>query len=223
MTTLDIQSEVGQFVAEKPSVSRIFEKYGIDYCCGGRQSLAEACQAKGLEANEVLAEVRQALRGPADLDLQQLSPAQLVEHIVARYHGYLRETFPMLTHQVDRVAMVHGPNRPELLEVRRVYHAFMREMLSHMEKEETILFPMIASQADTNALRRMIGVMEAEHDEAGDALARMRSLTNNYAIPEGACGTYRAVLRGLAELEQDTHLHVHAENHVLFPRALVCR
>lgn len=223
MTALDAQSEVGQFVAERPSVSRIFEKYGIDYCCGGKQSLESACQAKGLATQQVLAEVNQALRSPDEVNLQQLSQPQLVEHIVTRYHGYLRDTLPMLTHQVDRVAMVHGPNRPELLEVQKVFHTFMHEMLNHMEKEEQILFPMIASQTDTPGscpLASIIQVMEAEHDDAGEALACMRRLTNDYSIPEGACGTYRAVLRGLAELEQDTHLHVHAENHVLFPRAL---
>lgn len=223
MTKLDAETEVAQFVAESPSVARIFEKLGIDYCCGGRQPLSNACSARGLKVEEVLSDINRALQSPAEKNLQDLSLADLASHIVMQHHGYLREALPVLSQQVDRVAKVHGPGRPELLEVRKVFHEFALEMMDHMAKEEQILFPMITGQGGGPggcSVSHIIEVMEAEHDSAGQALATMRRLTNNYAIPEGACGTYRAVLQGLAELEQDTHIHVHAENHILFPRAI---
>ena len=222
MTKLNAETQVGQFVTEHPAVARLFEKLGIDYCCGGREPLSSACKTRGLNIDQVLADISKALQSPPEKDLQTLTLAELADHIVALHHQYLRDTLPLLSRQVDRVAMVHGPGRPELLEVRRVFREFAAEMMDHMEKEEQILFPMIAGRSGHVgcSVSHIIEVMEAEHDSAGQALAKMRELTRNYDIPEGACTTYRAVLQGLAELEQDTHIHVHAENHILFPRAI---
>lgn len=222
MTNLNAQTQVGQFVTEHPAVARVFERLGIDYCCGGRQPLSSACTDRGLNIDEVLSDISKALQSAPERDLQNLTLAELADHIVALHHQYLRDTLPLLSKQVDRVATVHGPGRPELLEVRRVFREFTAEMMDHMEKEEQILFPLIAGRSGQAgcSINHIIEVMEAEHDSAGQALATMRKLTNDYQIPEGACGTYRAVLQGLAELEQDTHIHVHAENHILFPRAI---
>ncbi|MBS2037033.1 iron-sulfur cluster repair di-iron protein [bacterium] len=223
MIQLNPEVQVGQLVAEMPAAARIFERLGIDYCCGGRQSLSAACQTRGLEVEELLRELGDALRGSPHPDVTQLSLSQLADHIVSLHHGYLKETLPLLTRQVERVALVHGSRRPELLEVRKIFQEFVLEMTCHMEKEEQVLFPIISALeagGSGHALGRIIEAMEAEHDSAGQALDCMRLLTDGYAIPEGACTTYRAVLQGLAELEEATHIHVHAENHILFPRAL---
>jgi regulator of cell morphogenesis and NO signaling len=228
MTNLNEHTHVSQFVTEFPAVARIFERLGIDYCCGGREPLLSACSARGLNVQEVLSDISKFLqRAPEQdrKDLQGLTQAELADHIVALHHQYLRDTLPVLSEQVDRVAMVHGPSRPELLEVRRVFREFAAEMMDHLEKEEQILFPLIAGRGGPMgcSISHIIQVMEAEHDVAGQALLTMRNLTNDYAVPEGACGTYRAVLQGLLELEQDTHIHVHTENHILFPRAVASR
>ncbi|MFN8613083.1 MAG: iron-sulfur cluster repair di-iron protein [Vulcanimicrobiota bacterium] len=223
MIQLDAQVKIGQLVAECPAAARLFERLGIDYCCGGRHTLREACLARGLDEEELLSELRGVLQEPCEADLPGMDLAELTDYIVSLHHGYLRDTLPLLARQVERVAAVHGARRPELLEVRNLFQEFVSEMTDHMEKEEQILFPMIAGLAEGGpafSLSRIIEVMEAEHDSAGQALAGMRRLTNGYVVPEGACTTYRAVLQGLAELEEATYIHVHAENHILFPRAL---
>ncbi len=132
MTNLNAQTQVGQFVTEHPCVARIFEKFGIDYCCGGRQPLSSACEARGVNIEEVLSDISKALQSPPEKDLQKLTLAELADHIVALHHQYLRDTLPLLSKQVDRVAMVHGPGRPELLEVRRIFREFTAEMMDHM-------------------------------------------------------------------------------------------
>lgn len=224
MKTLNSQTHVADIVTECPSTSRLMESLGIDYCCQGRQSLATACGERGLNVDEVLAQITKSLEQPAEKNLKSMTLSQLADHVEALHHAYLRETLPLLARQVDRVAVVHGPGRPELLEVKKVFHEFATEMLQHMVKEEQILFPMIRKLekegSTSNPLAHIMQVMESEHDDAGEQLAKIRELTNGYVIPEGACTTYRAMLGGLKEVEEDTHLHVHAENHVLFPGAL---
>ncbi|MBX3171163.1 MAG: iron-sulfur cluster repair di-iron protein [Candidatus Eremiobacteraeota bacterium] len=224
MNILDAETKVADLVTHRPSLSRLMDRLGIDYCCHGRRSLSAACADKALDVKAVLEQIAQSLEDPAEKTLQDLNLTQLVEHIVSLHHDYLRECLPLLSRQVERVAAVHGSSHPELIEVRRIFHAFSSEMLEHMAKEEQILFPAICRlERDGHTqvpLQRIIGVMETEHGQSGDALAQLRELTRGYAPPEGACTTYRSMLSGLAELEEDTHLHVHAENHILFPRAL---
>ena len=226
MKKLDHETQVGELVSERPSLSRVMERYGIDYCCGGHLSLASACQLKKLNVESVLAEIARAMDGPPERNLESLSLVELVDHIVSLHHGFLRDTLPVLSRQLDRVVTVHGPRHPELAKTQNVFRIFAAEMYQHMDKEEQILFPLICRiEANANdesacSLSQIIQVMESEHEGAGNDLASMRDLTHGYAVPEGACGTYRAVLQGLADLEEDTHLHVHSENHVLFPKAL---
>lgn len=224
MTQLDPQTRVADLVTQRPSLARLMEGLGIDYCCQGRQSLAIACAEKALDLDGVMAQIEQILEQPPEKNLESLSLTELADHIVACHHGFLRECLPLLSRQVDRVAMVHGPSHPELREVQRVFHEFSSEMLHHMQKEEQILFPAIRAldrELTTQIpLEHIIGKMEAEHEDSGAALSRLNSLTHGYVVPETACTTYRSMLQGLAELELDTHAHVHAENHILFARAL---
>jgi len=224
MNTLDPQIRVAELVTQRPSLARLLESLGIDYCCQGGQPLAAACADKALDLETVLAQIAQAVEQPREKNLGELTLSELADHIEALHHGYLRECLPLLSRQVDRVAAVHGGVHRELLAVKRVFQAFAAEMLQHMRKEEQILFPAIRllehTGQNTVPLEHIIGVMESEHSHSGDALAELRQLTQSYRVPEGACTTYRAMLQGLAELEADTHIHVHAENHILFPRAL---
>jgi len=232
-TRIDPQTTVGQLVTERPSRSRVFETLKIDYCCGGKRPLAQSCQKRGLDVQAVI-EILQSADAEADhADAQSIDPdamslTDLADHIEQTHHAYLREEFPRLDRITDKVRCVHGDADPRLAEVRQTFCAFRDELTSHMMKEEQILFPMIRQleQSDgplsfpCGSIANPIRQMEAEHDEAGDALAAMREATDDFQPPQWACNTYRAMLDGLAQLERDTHLHIHKENSVLFPKAI---
>jgi regulator of cell morphogenesis and NO signaling len=229
--TLDLNMTVGQLVAERSGRARIFERLGIDYCCGGRVPLARACTAKGLDAESVLRELeacdRQAGATATDEWLPS-SMAELADYIVATHHAFLRRELPRLTALAGKVADAHGERRPELRELRDVLSALREELEAHSEEEERVVFPRIKRmEADAGRSRLapddvsgMIRDLEREHEGAGASLARMRDLTGGYAQPADACNTYRALLGGLAELELDMHQHVHRENNILFPGVL---
>lgn len=224
------QTTIGELVRAAPIRARVFEKLGIDYCCGGKKPLAEVCAAKGLDAATVLA-MLEALdgvaSGEAPADANAMGLAALCDHIEAAHHGYLREELPRLDFMTRKVAAVHGGEEPRLVEIRRVFERFAPELMSHMADEESAVFPRIrrldapgAAAADREALREAVAELEREHAEAGGALERFRELTDGYEPPEWACNTFRALYDGLARLERDMHQHVHKENNVLFPRAL---
>lgn len=229
MSTSLLETPVGRLVAERPSRSRVLERWGLDYCCGGKKPLGEACVEKQIDADAVvreLADEETNNRSPEKNWTEEPLPA-LCDHIVSTHHHYLRETLPRLTGLIEKVCNAHGDNHFELHEVRAIFHEFRAELELHMMKEEQILFPSIKcldtpeNQPSVNfgSLRYPIGVMESEHESAGAALARMRELTHDYRLPQGGCNTYRAMLDGLEDLEQDMHRHVHLENNILFPRA----
>jgi regulator of cell morphogenesis and NO signaling len=157
--------------------------------------------------------------------------SELCGHIETFHHGYLREELPRLDFMTRKVAAVHGDHEPRLLEVRRVFEAFNAEMTAHTKEEDEAIFPAIRQLESakggrttaTSSLSASLGKLESEHDRAGAALGRFKDLTDNYTPPDWACNTFRALYDGLAKLEQNTHQHVHKENNVLFPRALVFR
>jgi regulator of cell morphogenesis and NO signaling len=231
MLILDTNTTIGQFVADHPATARVFEHYGIDYCCGGKDSLAEACARQRLNPQTVLAALQQATDAFPDVaatDWTQAPLAELIDHIITTHHAYLRTELPRLATLAGKVAAVHGERHPELVECRAIYGALQDELESHMRKEELILFPMIKQMEATQStegchcgsIAGPIRVMEMEHGSAGDALARLRELTGGYVAPADACSSYRAYLEGLAALEADLHRHIHKENSILFPRAL---
>jgi regulator of cell morphogenesis and NO signaling len=233
-----MQTESGVTVADIAANSlaavRVFERLGIDYCCGGKRPLAEVCREKGLDADAVQQELDTAGK-VAEEDARDWSSAplrDLVNHIVAKHHEYLRREFQPLGERVEKVYRVYNERYgPTLAGLPEVYAGLRSELEMHMFKEERILFPAIVgieSAAQCGAplprtpfgpLANPIGMMEAEHESAGQALARIRTITGNFTIPDYACVTYRALMSGLQELEQDLHLHIHLENNILFPRA----
>lgn len=229
MSVIDMHTTVGQMVAEQPARARVFERLGIDYCCGGKRRLADVCEERGLDPLRVLDELaaQDRPRAAQERDWQAAGLAELCDHIEATHHAYLRNELPRLTGLVRKVASVHGEREPALRELEEVFDAFCMEIDSHMRKEEQVLFPMIRLLESAERLpsfhcgsvNNPIRMMEFEHDGAGDALARMRSLTQDFTPPPEACNTYRAMLEGLAVLEQDMHQHIHKENNILFPRA----
>lgn len=224
-----LESTVGELVRERPARSRVFENYGIDYCCGGRKPLGQACAERQVPAETVLDALAQldASPGSSEIDWATRPMSALIDHIVASHHAYLWKELPRLEYLVGRVVAAHGERHPELPHVQQVFGGLKQELESHLMKEERILFPLIrqleAAQerftAHCGSVNNPILMMEHEHDGAGHALERLRSLTSGFIVPDGACNTYRAMLSGLAELEGDLHQHIHKENNILFPAA----
>jgi len=227
------ETTVGDVVARDFRAAAVFHRYGIDFCCGGKRSLAAACADRGVRTDEVLGAVEQACTRPTS-DTPRFSewdPDTLIAYIVGTHHAYVRRALPVLTAHTRKVAAAHGTRHPELVEVAAVWARVADEMTSHMAKEEIVLFPYISQAA--GAVRRgeaiprapfgsidnPVRAMEHEHDAAGDAIAQIRGLTNGYALPEDACTTYRICLKELEEFERDLHTHVHLENNLLFPKA----
>lgn len=216
---------VGSMVIENPAVARVFEKFGIDYCCQGRRSLASACAQRGLNLQDIIAQL-DVVRRAAPAEWQGLGPAELADQIESVHHGYLKAEFPRIAELFGKVIAAHGQRHPELREAEQVFRELRAELESHMLKEERILFPMVRSLASGSnptahcgSVNNPIRVMEHEHDIAGAALRNLRAITGEYRPPADACPTFRVLYDALRELESDLHLHIHKENNVLFPRA----
>jgi regulator of cell morphogenesis and NO signaling len=221
-------ARVADLVLERPSRSRVFERFGIDYCCGGKKPLAVVCAERELD----LGEVARALDdpGPAgadEIDWRTRPGSELCAHIVDHHHAYLREELPAMRALVDKVAKAHGRAHPELLDIRATFTAMADELEQHMVKEEQVLFPACvaleggdASGFAFGSVENPIGVMLHEHDEVATGLSELRALTHGYEVPDDACASYRSMLDRLHTLETDTHRHVHEENNILFPWAI---
>lgn len=214
---------VGQIVTLHPVAATLFQRLGIDFCCGGKQPLSDACSAQSLALEPVLQELS-GLTTIAGRDWTRASMTELADHIEATHHAYLKQELPSLRMLVRKVAARHGQTRPELVELNNVYESFADEMFEHMGKEEGVLFPALRDLDSTGQSRfhsfdTPIGCLVHEHEDAGRALSRMRALTNGYKAGEGACMSLVGALAALERLEHDTHLHVHKENNILFPMA----
>lgn len=234
MTTgIELTRPVGEIVAESIGRSEVFEKFGIDYCCGGAAALGEACKAKGIDAAAVMEALNAydaAANGGAEnaINPATMGLTELCDHIEQTHHAYLRDALPRITGLTAKIAEVYRDSHPELAGLAQVYAGLRLELEQHMLKEEQILFPVIREMEATDgnfdfhcgSLSAPISVMEMEHDNAGGALAKMRAITRDYIPPVDACTTYKAMLDALATLERDLHIHIHKENNVLFPRAL---
>jgi len=220
-----IDRTVGELVAERPARSRIFQNFGIDFCCQGSRTVRQACERNGVSADSVLEQLEAELKdksapknNPADLPVPELA-----DYIVKKHHGFLWRELPRLHAMAARVAQVHGGHTPSLNDVYEVFLGLEEEMVEHMKKEENVLFPTIIaiSRNEMSPVRldEPIECMMHEHESTGAALERLRALTNGYQPPIEACNTYRALFAGLQELEEDMHQHIHLENAVLFPAA----
>jgi regulator of cell morphogenesis and NO signaling len=232
--TITAATHVAEIAIADPGTIKVFQQHHIDFCCGGRLPLAEACSRHGLDAEVILAELRAVGESPAPEPRWETEPlTALVEHIQARYHRPLRDELPRLQAMLAKVVSRHGQHLPEvLLPLAATFEGLQEELLVHMAKEDAVLFPAIVASEGTLAhdgnpwqpwlaIEGPVPVMEQEHENAGAALAKMRDLTGGYTAPEWACPTFRGLYHGLAQLEADMHVHVHLENHVLFPRAVM--
>lgn len=230
------EKTVREWAPENPAATRVFEKIGLDYCCGGNKSLEEACRAANLPIEQVLAalEVADASARAARTDRNwQVEPlADLVTHIKNTHHKYVREEIARLGPLFEKVCSVHGKNHPELLDVRTSFRGLAQELTMHLMKEEQVLFPYIVRMEESiiqrepilpppfGSVKNPISMMEREHDSAGNALRAMRDASQGYAAPPDACVSYQTLYKALLDFEADLHQHIHLENNILFPRAV---
>jgi regulator of cell morphogenesis and NO signaling len=233
MTDLS-KATLKEIVTDDFRAAAVFEKYSLDFCCRGDRSVENACIEKAVDKTSVLSELQQLLRvdSSAPDSLSGLSLSELIGHIVATHHAYVKKMMPVLLTHTRKVAAVHGANHPEVVGIARVFEAVAAELQEHMAKEEEVLFPYIdmlvgASERDEQCARPPFGtvlnpirMMEVEHKVAGDQLYEIRSLSSNYTPPADACTTYKVMYRELQDFEMDLHQHVHLENNILFPKAV---
>ncbi len=225
MVKIDVSMTLAEAVDAFPQLTREFERRGLDYCCGGARTLGEACALIGVDADATVAELAEVAATPGSAEWTTMSADVLVDHLEATHHRYLWDEMPRVTALVDKIVSVHGARHPELVEVASCFGQVRADLEPHMLKEERMLFPMIRELATSTgmpsfhcgSLRNPISVMLSEHDAVGDLLAKLRRLTDGYTPPADGCASYVACFAAMAELEADTHLHIHKENNVLFP------
>ncbi len=230
------EKTVRELALESPAATRVFEKLGIDYCCGGNQSLEQACRAANLPVDQVLDSLEmaeQTTRAEQKVHDWQREPlGDLVAHIKDTHHKYTREEIARLGPLLEKVCSVHGKNHPELLHIRATMTGLAQELTMHMMKEEMVLFPYIARMEEAviqhepvlpppfGSVQNPVSMMEQEHESAGNALRAMRKASDGYVPPTDACISYQTLYKALSEFEADLHEHIHLENNILFPRAI---
>lgn len=238
MDTLDITMNesvtIGEMVANDFRKAEVFRKYGIDYCCGGKITLKQSCQKKGIDYEAISADLQEIddQTEQRSEDYKSWDLDFLADYIINKHHKYVANSHPMMLELSAKVARVHGDRHPELLKINQYYQEIAQELTSHMYKEENILFPFIKEIAKAKrehtvlnrpafgTIQNPIDMMESEHLSAGGQLESIKELSSNFTPPEDACNSYRVFFSKLNEYEQDLHHHIHLENNILFPQAI---
>lgn len=225
---------IGSFVAQDYRAATVFQKYGIDFCCKGGRTIEEVCDNKKLNADKLLAELNEAMKGSGSqtIDYQSWPLDLLADYIEKKHHRYIEQTTPAIKQFLDKLCKVHGSRHPELFEINHEFNASAGELAAHMKKEEMILFPFIRKMANAQysgepmprpgfgSVQNPIEMMKHEHSVEGERFEKIASLSSNYTAPEDGCTTYRVAYALLKEFENDLHLHIHLENNILFPKAV---
>lgn len=223
---------VRDFVLDKPAAARVFETFGIDYCCGGVETLSQACKAANCSVKEVIEALEKCDSALPEEDWRNASLTELAQHIVNTHHAFTQAEISRLTGLITKVATVHGANHPELSRLQVTFAELADELREHMRKEEELLFPYIGQMEEAARTRRRppesifgtvqnpVAVMIMEHEVAGQALEKIREMAKNYAVPSDACTSYQALYQALPAFAADLHQHIHLENNILFPRAI---
>ncbi len=218
---LDTRQKVADLVLEHSECAEVFHKHRIDFCCGGQMSLESAAAKRQVDLDALVSELTEAIaarRRDDASDARELSTEQLVEHIVATHHAYLRSVLPYVRTLAAKVARVHGDRNPKLRDLDALVKTLADALIPHLDQEEAVVFPMLLAGDDRAKIENEIAAMIEEHREVGDLLARLREFSDDFTYPEWACGSYRALIAELGELERDIHVHVHLENNALAPR-----
>lgn len=222
-----LDKPLAQIVLDDFQTVHVFEKYGLDFCCNGKQTLQDACRDKGIQTEQILEQldVRSGERNDC-INFAHLSLSELADYIVNVHHSYVRESTPLILNQIFKITTKHGDRFPHMKQVYILFTQIKTELLHHMEKEEQIVFPRIkelenSCQINNNktSVSNPIHLMEEEHELAGRLMRQIRNLTNDYQVPENVCTTFRLAMNALHHFEADLHKHVHLENNILFPKA----
>lgn len=226
------EDKIGETVARNYRASRVFENYGLDFCCGGKKTIEAACKEKNINADKLLEELA-TIEDTNDINAhyRNWEADFLVDYIINNHHTYVTNSISIIEHHLQKVVHAHGDRHPETALVQSYFNDLKNELLDHMAKEEKMLFPYIKKMsfafkntidipaAPFGTVGNPIKVMEAEHDNAGNLMREINALTNSYTPPQDACATYRVLYNELKEFENDLHIHVHLENNILFPKA----
>ncbi|MFY9555652.1 MAG: iron-sulfur cluster repair di-iron protein [Blastocatellia bacterium] len=227
---------VRELTLEIPGATRVFEKMGIDYCCGGGKAFPEACAEAGVSTDEVVQSLEQARQantpGAESTDWQRQSMSALTSYIVSKHHVFTKDELARLDALLSKVCSVHGQNHAELFRIQSMFQDLNRDLIPHMQKEEMVLFPYIEQMEKARSasrtmpvpffgtVRNPIRTMMMEHDRAGEILKEIRQISGGFSVPKDGCISYETLYKALGVLEQDLHEHIHLENNILFPRAV---
>ncbi|HEY1024747.1 MAG TPA: iron-sulfur cluster repair di-iron protein [Sphingobacteriaceae bacterium] len=231
---LEGEETIGEMVAKDYRKAQVFKKYGIDFCCGGKKTLEEVCDKKGISADTVKEELESVDQHQQNsgLDFNNWELDFLADYIVNVHHKYVKESMPFMLQLAEKVARVHGDRNPETIEVARIFSNIVNDFNLHLMKEENILFPFIKDLAQARKTGNKITpapfgsvnnptqMMETDHEQAGEDMGAIRRITNDYVLPAGACSSYTILYKKLEEFENDLFNHVHLENNILFPKAI---
>jgi len=226
-------SSIGEIVAADFRTAKVFEKYGIDFCCGGHVSLAASCTEKGIEQKVIEEELETIKNQPVERSQNYTAWALpfLADYIVNTHHAYLNENMEQIAAYTNKIAGVHGGHHPELYEIASIFGKIIMDMVPHLKEEEEVLFPAIKrieagkisgltkETKDLELIRLSLEKLQKEHEAIGDAVHAIRHLAKDYAIPDDVCNTFRITYQKLEEFEDDLHKHVHLENNILFLKA----
>jgi regulator of cell morphogenesis and NO signaling len=224
---------IREIAVEAPATTRVFEEFKIDFCCGGGYSFNDACRRAGVKPELVSQKISQVLKDDRELGAPETKGvSELIDYILEKHHVFTKAEITRLSALMEKVRRKHGETHPELFLLQNELIRLCDDLTPHMQKEETVLFPFIknlemALTGDLSTPRPPFGtvknpirMMMTEHDTDGEILRKMREITNDYAVPETACTSFRALYFGLEALEKDLHRHIHLENNILFPQAV---
>ncbi len=222
------EKSVGEFVKEDYRSAHIFNKYGIDFCCGGKKTLTEACQSVGIEKNILLKELEELERTGTPLTfVNEKDLNSLIDYILQTHHTFTREKGSLLLNYTEKLLNAHAESHKEVIELRNLVTSLVEELMTHLLKEERVLFPAILAILDEKPLPfekshiiHPIQAMEFEHEQVGNLLRQINSLTNNFSPPKYACTTWKVCYSTLKEFTEDLHKHIHLENNLLFTQVL---
>ena len=231
---IENQETIGEIAVKDLRKVAVFKKYGIDFCCGGKKTVAEICKEKNLDTTQVQAELRQieSENKVSNISYNDWELDFLVDYIINTHHNYVRKYLPELMAYATKVAQVHGPQHPELIPIQKLVEEINEELTEHMELEEKMLFSHVKKIVETRKANMplvkqeknfadLINELEKEHDQVGRAFDKIRELSLGYALPFDACASYKLLFKMLQEFEDDLHIHIHLENNILFPKAIL--